>query len=200
MNEIIQVVAVLLVVANVVGLIFWLGRRSSPNKVRLDAAADGLRAGPAPVPDTEGGTIEAARDWEDTRLCGDCSYWDLEEGQSVMRQHPEFMLASAHLPPAVIGAVIQFDPCPDCPAGIDPPEIPPPPDDPAYKGCDTCRGSGLKRIGPKPTGMPMKASWEEFGACLCEKTFDDNGDGGITWKEDTCEYWRGKTHLKVVAS
>jgi len=48
--------------------------------------------------------------------------------------------------------------------------------------------------------MPMKARWEDFGACLCEKNFDNNGDGSIVWKDDTCEYWRPKTHLKVVAS
>ncbi len=258
--EIIQVVAVLLVVANVLGLVWFWGRRSAPIKAAI-SLKDGAsvmipmaknvtdakeaqrqqleqnivdeHAAQAAVP-TGYPSEPTAKDIEffdkrdqilkdlpfgettapieklfeeiygrpvvDTRFCGDCSYWDLDEGQSVMNQHPDFLLAAAHLPPAIIGAVIEYEPCPDCPAGIDPPDLPPGPDTEAFKGCNTCRGSGLKRKGPKPTGMPMKASWKDFGACLCEKTFDENGDGGIVWKDDTCEYWKGKTHLKVVAS
>jgi hypothetical protein len=199
-------IALTLIAVNAIGLplLFLLGRRGAAKEgARLVREAKAAHASSEPKP---GGFVEAgiaqgqAQAAEDTRLCGDCTYWDLEEGQSVMKQHPDFQLAAEYLPPAIIGAVIEYEPCPDCPAGIDPPDLPPGPDTEAFKGCKTCRGSGLKRKGPKPTGMPMKASWKDFGACLCEKTFDDNGDGGIVWKDDTCEYWRAKTHLKVVAS
>jgi hypothetical protein len=199
-NDLIAYIALTLIAVNALGLplVFWLGRRSRKPVNQGGSALIGFN--PAnPLEGYEPAEEQPEPEPEEDR-CKDCTYFDLEEGQSVMNQHPDFKLAAVHLPPAVIGAVIEYEPCPDCPAGIDPPDLPPPPDDPAFKGCDTCRGSGLKRKGPKPTGMPMKARWEDFGACLCEKTFDEKGDGSIVWKEDNCEYWKRKTHLKVVAS
>lgn len=68
------------------------------------AAAKAAPPAPTPAPSTSPGVGARAP----ANLCSGCVFFDLEEGQAVMAQHPRFMEAALHLAPSEMGR--QVDP------------------------------------------------------------------------------------------
>lgn len=97
-----------------------------------------------------------------SRVCGNCTYFDLEGGQEVFRQHPTFMKAASVVPPSEYARQAKYKDvrCTDC-TGDDGLAI----DD--TLGCVTCGGH---RTVPVPDGrtaahFPVRARWSQFGLC-----------------------------------
>lgn len=98
--------------------------------------------------------------------CGTCQHFDLEEGQAFMRQYPAFMGAAAVRSPAQMSEKAVLD----------------------------AHGNvvGWNKDGPGGKVTPLKAKWDDFGACqlLSEGRY----------KHDVCaSYERDDTKIEAAA-
>lgn len=131
------------------------------------------------------------------RICGNCTHWDREEGQAIIRANPIFRAAAQQLPPAEMGRTAirrNVRKCEAC-GGLgsvgtgrfrqvkgvaDPVE-----ERATCPECDGRRELSDDELGPP--SAPYRAKWDDFGACMHP---DPRVENSCTWSESTCPYWQ----------
>lgn len=112
------------------------------------------------------------------RRCGSCRRWNLEDGQSVMMQHGDFMNAAAVLAPSQMGATVTYE------------------EDESGKLKENPDGS-LVRHEDRPD-IPLSARWSDFGLCQCECPI--HHASVLTFRDDACDHWQPHGGLIPVRS